>query len=112
MYKVSLKNPKAAGCHSLLMGPFLLCKKPAGKDVGTKICRQGKSDGGSSQLQLDLETAGCDGQHIKTDPAGNRHKETASCGGAMKATPDSLHVISFRESETAACDGQHRPALA
>jgi hypothetical protein len=33
----------------------------------------------------DLETVGCDGHHIKTDPAGNRHKQTASCGGAMKA---------------------------
>ena len=33
-----------------------------------------------------LETVGCDGHHIKTDPAGNR-AQGESCGGAMKASP-------------------------
>ena len=28
----------------------------------------------------DLETVGCDGHHIKTDPAGNQHKGEVAAG--------------------------------
>ena len=78
-----------------------------------------KFAGGGSRMEevynsdfTDLEMVGCDDDHIKPTPPATGTKETSSCGGAMKATPDSLHVISFQESETVDCDGQHRPALA
>ena len=114
MYKVSLKNPKAPAATRAIDGTFLAAQKtPPAKMRGPKFAGRGsRMEEVQNNDFTDLEMAGCDGHHIKTDPAGNRHKETASCGGAMKATPDSLHVISFRESETADCDGQHRPPLA
>jgi hypothetical protein len=58
-----------------------------------------------------LETVGCDGHHIITDPTDNRVALRVA-GGAMKAPPDDLHAISFTESETVDCDGQHNRALA
>ena len=61
-----------------------------------------------SQHQLtELETVGCDGHHVKTDPAGNRHQGDRELRRGHEGTPDSLHLINFPESETVCCDNHH-----